>query len=144
MPHIHSCNHSFNHLLNFSSALKIAKIKGASNVIGICGSEAKCKFLTEELGFHGAINYKTDDIPTVLKKLCPNGVDCYFDNVGGDISDHIARQMSKNSFIAVCGQVSTYDKDVPFLAPPKQEIAEILKERNVHREFFAVSNYKGK
>ena len=51
--------------------------------------------------------------------------------------------MNKNSFIAVCGQVSTYNQDVAFLPPPKEDIASILKERNIHREFFAVSNYKG-
>ena len=76
--------------------------------------------------------------------MCPDGIDCYFDNVGGDISDHVARQMSNNSFIAICGQISTYNQDVPLVPPLKDEIAEILKERNVHREFFAVSNYKGK
>jgi len=126
-----------------SVAGQIAKIKGAARVIGICGSEVKCKFLTEELGFTAAINYKTDDIPAVLKSLCPNGIDCYFDNVGGEISDHVARHMSKDSFIALCGQIATYDKDTPFMAPVKDEIAAILKEKNCHREFFAVSNYKG-
>ena len=51
--------------------------------------------------------------------------------------------MSKDSFIALCGQIATYDKDTPFMAPVKDEIAAILKEKNCHREFFAVSNYKG-
>ena len=112
-------------------------------MIGICGSAVKCKFLTEELGFDGAINYKTDDIPAALKRLCPDGIDCYFDNVGGDISDHITRQMNQNSAIAVCGQISTYNQDVGFLPPPRNEIGAIIKDKNINREFFAVYNYKG-
>ena len=129
-------------MLNFIN-YQVAKIKGAANVVGICGSETKCNFLKEQLGFNGTINYKTDDIYAALRKLCPNGVDCYFDNVGGDISDHIIRQMNKNSYIAVCGQVANYNRDVPFRQDLAPDIAGLIKEKMIHREFFAVSNYKG-
>lgn len=74
--------------------LQIGRLQGCSRVIGICGTDEKCKFLTETLRFDGAVNYKTQDVATELKRLCPAGVDVYFDNVGGDISDTVIKQVS--------------------------------------------------
>ena len=71
-----------------SVAGQICKNRGA-RVIGIAGTPAKCAWLTDELGFDGAINYKTDDVATKLKELAPDGVDSYFDNVGGVISETV-------------------------------------------------------
>lgn len=101
---------------------QIAKIKGCK-VIGIAGSDDKCAWLTSEIGFDHAINYKTEAIADVLKKYAPNGVDCYFDNVGGGISSIVISQMSEFGRISVCGSISSYNLPisewpmVPILQP---------------------------
>eukprot|EP00795_Rhopilema_esculentum_P016325 gene16325-7714_t len=82
-----------------SAAGQIARIFGATNVVGICGSEAKCRYLTEDLGFNAAVNYKTENVAASLKKACPGGVDTYFDNVGGNISNDVIRLMNEDSHI---------------------------------------------
>ncbi|KAL0272574.1 UNVERIFIED_CONTAM: hypothetical protein PYX00_005493 [Menopon gallinae] len=87
---------------------QIAKIKGC-RVIGIAGSDEKVKWLEEELKFDKAINYKTADVVKEIKKAAPNGVDCYFDNVGGTISSKVISQMNHMGRIAVCGSVSAYN-----------------------------------
>ncbi|KAK0167477.1 hypothetical protein PV327_004872 [Microctonus hyperodae] len=89
---------------------QIGKILGMK-VIGIAGSNEKCQWLTKEVGFDHAINYKTEDIAVELKKLAPNGVDCYFDNVGGEISSKIIYQMKDFGRISVCGAISSYNAD---------------------------------
>ncbi|XP_011870865.1 PREDICTED: prostaglandin reductase 1-like isoform X1 [Vollenhovia emeryi] len=89
---------------------QIAKNLGLT-VIGICGSDEKCKWLTEEMGFDTAINYKTMPIASSLRKAAPRGVDCYFDNVGGEVSNTVMYQMRPFSRVAVCGCISNYDAD---------------------------------
>ncbi|KAG6463082.1 hypothetical protein O3G_MSEX013658 [Manduca sexta] len=89
---------------------QIAKIKGCK-VIGIAGSDDKVKWLEEELGFDKALNYKTMDIGAALKEAAPNGVDCYFDNVGGEISSTIINQMNNFGRVSVCGSISAYNDD---------------------------------
>ncbi|XP_018057670.1 PREDICTED: prostaglandin reductase 1-like [Atta colombica] len=92
---------------------QIAKILGL-NVIGICGSDEKCKWLTEEMGFDFAINYKTVPVSARLREVAPQGVDCYFDNVGGDIAGTVMYQMNLYGRVAVCGSISSYDaKSLP-------------------------------
>ncbi|KAG5327671.1 PTGR1 reductase, partial [Pseudoatta argentina] len=92
---------------------QIAKILGL-NVIGICGSDEKCKWLTEKMGFDFAINYKTIPVAARLREVAPQGVDCYFDNVGGDISGTVMYQMNLYGRVAVCGSISSYDaKSLP-------------------------------
>ena len=61
--------------------------------MGICGTNEKCAVLTDELGFDAAINYKTDDVSKRLQEVCPHGVDVYFDNVGGDVSNAVIKQV---------------------------------------------------
>lgn len=87
-------------------------IKGC-RVIGFAGSDEKCKWLIEELGFDCAANYKTSDISKFLKESAPNGVDCYFDNVGGEISSIVISQMNQYGRVAVCGAISTYNETDP-------------------------------
>ncbi|KAL1509771.1 hypothetical protein ABEB36_004456 [Hypothenemus hampei] len=91
-----------------SHVVQIAKIKGCT-VIGIAGSDEKGKWLTEELGLDYFINYKTQNIEEELKKAAPNGIDCYFDNVGGEISTTIINQMNTFGRVSICGSISGYN-----------------------------------
>ena len=96
---------------------QIAKIKRC-RVIGIAGSDEKVRFLIEELGFDGAFNYRaTPDYGAKLKELCPTGVDVYFDNVGGAITDAVMRRIAKHARVAVCGQISQYNSVAPETGP---------------------------
>jgi NADPH-dependent curcumin reductase CurA len=88
---------------------QIAKMKGC-RVVGMAGSDDKCRWLTDELGFDAAINYKTcGDYETAIRKACPEGVDVYFDNVGGEILDATLLCLNKFARVAVCGWISTYN-----------------------------------
>jgi NADPH-dependent curcumin reductase CurA len=93
---------------------QIAKIRGC-RVVGIAGSEKKTKYLIDELGFDFAINYRTtSDLKKELNEVCPDGVDIYFDNVGGDISDAVLSLINNNARIVLCGQISLYnEKHIP-------------------------------
>jgi prostaglandin reductase 2 len=72
---------------------QIGHLLGCSRVVGICGTQEKCLFLTSELGFDAAVNYKTGNVAEQLREACPGGVDVYFDNVGGDISNAVISQV---------------------------------------------------
>ncbi len=91
-----------------SIAGQIAKIKGC-RAVGLAGSDEKCRWIVDELGFDAAINYKTEDVPAALKKACPDGIDVYFDNVGGDILNACLKQMNLNGRIPTCGLISQYN-----------------------------------
>uniref|UniRef100_F7G4A8 Prostaglandin reductase 2 n=1 Tax=Monodelphis domestica TaxID=13616 RepID=F7G4A8_MONDO len=127
-----------------SLAGQIGHLEGCSRVVGICGTDEKCSILVSELGFDAAVNYKKDNVAKQLHELCPSGVDVYFDNVGGDISDTVLSQMNQNSHVILCGQISQYNKDVPYPPPLLPEVEEILKTRNITRERFLVLNHKDK
>ncbi|XP_026728943.1 prostaglandin reductase 1-like [Trichoplusia ni] len=86
---------------------QIAKIKGC-RVVGFAGDDAKVEWL-KEIGFDAAINYKTADIAAALKEAAPKGVDCYFDNVGGELSSTILYQMNDFGRVSVCGSISSYN-----------------------------------
>jgi NADPH:quinone reductase len=98
---------------------QIAKIKGA-RVVGIAGSDEKIAYLKEELGFDEAINYKTEKVYEALKTACPDGVDVYFDNVGGEISDSVLGLINKEARIPVCGQIALYNLEKPDVGPRMQ------------------------
>lgn len=91
---------------------QIAKIKGC-RVVGITGSVEKTEYLLKNLGFDAAINYKSAHFAEELEMACPKGVDVYFDNVGGHITDQVLRLINKFSRIVLCGQISTYNFDEP-------------------------------
>ncbi|XP_020841982.1 prostaglandin reductase 2-like isoform X2 [Phascolarctos cinereus] len=127
-----------------SLAGQIGRLEGCSRVVGICGTDEKCSILVSELGFDAAINYKKGNVAEELRKVCPSGVDVYFDNVGGDISDTVIRQMNQNSHIILCGQISQYNNNMPHLPPLLPEIESILKTKNITREPFGVLEHKDK
>ena len=87
---------------------QIAKIKGC-RVVGIAGGSDKCKYLTDELGFDGAIDYKNEDVRAGLKRECPKGIDVYFDNVGGEILDIALTRIRRHARIVICGAISQYN-----------------------------------
>ncbi|KAJ8028129.1 Prostaglandin reductase 2 [Holothuria leucospilota] len=124
-----------------SLAGQIARVEGCTNVVGICGTEEKCKFLTDDLKFDAAINYKDDDVDSKLKEYCPGGIDIYFDNVGGQISNSVIKQMNKDSHIILCGQISMYNTSQPYPPPLEEDIENIRQERNITRDRFLVLNY---
>lgn len=127
-----------------SIAGQIGRLDGCVRVVGICGSDEKCKALVGDLGFSAAINYRQEDIPTRLKECCPDGIDVYFDNVGGAISDAVIAQMNNDSHVILCGQISQYNKDVPYPPPLSEEIQDNLRRKNITRERFTVLNYMNK
>lgn len=92
------------------NAGQIAKLKGC-RVIGITGSEEKCKFVTETLGFDAALNHKDEDLAAQLAVACPDGIDIYFENVGGKVFDAVKPLLNKKSRISLCGLISLYGSD---------------------------------
>lgn len=90
-----------------SIAAQVAKLAGAK-VVGIAGGPEKCAYLTDELGMDAAIDYKKGDVAEALRAACPEGIDLYFDNVGGDILSAILDQMNYQGRIVVCGGISQY------------------------------------
>ncbi|XP_072931529.1 prostaglandin reductase 1-like [Epargyreus clarus] len=118
---------------------QIAKIKGC-RVIGFAGSDDKVQWLEKELGFDKVFNYKTVDVNKALKEAAPNGVDCYFDNVGGEISSIIIKNMNTYGRVSVCGSISAYNEDA--LEGPKASILQpsiVFKELKL--EGFIVSRW---
>lgn len=96
-----------------SIAGQIARIKG-SKVIGIAGGRPKCDWLLKEAGFDGAIDYKSEAVGARLSELCPEGIDVYFDNVGGPILDEVLRRINLHARVVICGGISQYNAKVPF------------------------------
>jgi NADPH-dependent curcumin reductase CurA len=99
-----------------SIAGQIAKIKGC-RVIGIAGSDDKCKWLTDDLGFDAAINYRTEDVGAALDRHCPSGINIYFDNVGGEILDLCLARIAMNARVVICGGISRYNASGPLPGP---------------------------
>ncbi len=96
---------------------QIAKNKGC-RVVGIAGSDYKIDYITNELGFDAAFNYKTvSDYSEKLKEICPDGIDVYFDNVGGAITDAVFLNLNVKGRIAICGQISQYNLEKPEFGP---------------------------
>jgi NADPH-dependent curcumin reductase CurA len=88
---------------------QVARIKGAGRVVGIAGGPEKCAWLIDELGFDGAIDYKNDDLGARLRELCGDGIDLYFDNVGGEILDTCLAQLAMRARVVCCGAISAYN-----------------------------------
>jgi len=118
---------------------QIAKIQGC-RVIGIAGSDEKTKMLKEDFGFDQAINYKTNpDLEKAIAEACPDGIDIYFDNVGGVISDAVIGHMNFHSRIPLCGQISLYNNTLMATGPRLQPM---LLTRSILMQGFIVSDYE--
>lgn len=86
---------------------QFGKLAGC-RVVGIAGSDAKCQWLTDDLGFDAAINYKTDDLQSAIQAACPGGVDIYWDNVGGEMLDIASGSLAVGGRVVMCGFISIY------------------------------------
>jgi NADPH-dependent curcumin reductase CurA len=99
-----------------SVAGQVAKIKGCT-VIGIAGGADKCKYVKEGLGFDACIDYKAEDVRKALRTHCPNGLNVYFDNVGGEILDAALANLARKARIVVCGAISQYNSTTGVKGP---------------------------
>lgn len=88
---------------------QIAKLRGAGKVVGIAGGPDKCAWLVDDLGLDAAIDYRNENVAVRLGDLCPQGIDLYFDNVGGDILNSCLGQLALRGRIVLCGAISTYN-----------------------------------
>ena len=116
---------------------QIAKIHGC-RVVGIAGSTEKCRYMTQELDFDAAINYKEDDIRQSIKTHCPDGIDIYFDNVGGEILDIALTRLSRGARIVICGAISQYNNTGPTQGPSNYMALLVSRAR---MEGFLVFDY---
>jgi len=119
-----------------SIAGQVAKQRGA-RVIGIAGGPDKCRWLTEELGFDAAIDYKNEDVGEALDRLAPNGIDLNFENVGGDIMIAVWNRLNIHARMAVCGLISSYNAT---RMPPSPNFSRIITHR-LNVQGFLVLDY---
>ena len=119
---------------------QIAKIKGC-RVIGIAGTEEKCSWLKNDLNVDGVINYKTDNLNSTLKELCPDGIDMYFDNVGGEITEAVINRFNIGGRMSICGQISGYNSET--LQPGPRNWINILVKR-LKVQGFIVFDYQAR
>ena len=118
-----------------SIAGQLAKLRGA-RVIGIAGGKAKCDWLVNDCGFDGAIDYKNEDVGAALDRLCPNGIDVDFENVGGEIMEAVYSRMNNFSRMALCGMISTYNLEGPIKGP--SDFGRILMHRIMIKGFIII------
>jgi NADPH-dependent curcumin reductase CurA len=111
-----------------SIAGQIAKIKGC-RVVGLTGTNEKCAWIMDDLGFDVAINYRTEDVPKSLAAACPDGIDVYFDNVGGEILDACLKLMNFKGRIPTCGLISRYNATEPVPGPYNYEMIVMQRLR---------------
>jgi NADPH:quinone reductase len=117
---------------------QLAKLAGCGPVVGLAGGPDKVRDLTELYGYDVGIDYKADDVSSRLKEACPNGVDVYFDNVGGALSETIFRRLALGSRVVVCGQISQYNLTEPELAPRNLGFLIVFRAR---LEGFLINDY---
>jgi NADPH-dependent curcumin reductase len=121
-----------------STVGQIAKLKGAAKVVGIAGRPQKCAWLVDELGFDAAIDYKNEDIAAGLRESCPNGIDLYFDNVGGAILNACLAQLALRGRVVLCGAISSYNERERVAGPSNYSALIIRRGR---MEGFIILDY---
>ncbi len=117
---------------------QLAKLRGC-RVVGSAGSDEKAEFLTGELGFDAALNYKTVDLNEGLREHCPDGIDIYFDNVGGDHLEAALNRMNVWGRIPLCGAISGYNEETP--PPGPRNFMAVLPKRLTIRGFIILDHY---
>ncbi|MEV6193284.1 NADP-dependent oxidoreductase [Streptomyces sp. NPDC051920] len=118
---------------------QIARLKGASRVVGSAGSDEKVKLLVEEYGFDAAFNYKNGPVSQQLREAAPDGVDVYFDNVGGDHLEAAIGSLNRDGRIAICGMISVYNSTEP--APGPRNLARLIQTRGRIQGFLVGDHY---
>ena len=121
-----------------SIAGQIAKIAGC-RVIGTTGGAEKCKWIVDELGFDAAIDYKSDNLDKALKAACPNGLNVYFDNTGGDVLAAALRRMNVFGRVSCCGAISQYNAAAP--APGPFGVPGFIVTKRIRMEGFVVMDF---
>jgi NADPH-dependent curcumin reductase CurA len=116
---------------------QIAKLKGA-RAIGIAGGAEKCARVVDEFGFDGCVDYKAGDIAAGLREQCPDGIDVYFDNVGGEILDAALAQLARHARVVICGAISQYNA-TGAMAGPANYMALLVNHATMTG--FVVSDY---
>jgi hypothetical protein len=120
-----------------SVAGQIARIQGC-RVVGIAGGPKKCRWLTEQARFDAAIDYKNENVKQRLRELCPNGIDVYFDNVGGEILDTVLAQIASRARIVLCGGIARYNEKEP--SPGPANYMNLIRKR-ARMEGFIILDY---
>ncbi len=120
-----------------SVAGQIAKVKGA-RVVGIAGGPEKCAWLRDELGFDAAIDYKSEDVRRALREHAPDGIDVYFDNVGGEILDGALANLAPQARVVICGAISQYNATSAMRGPSNYMALLVTRSR---MEGFVVFDY---
>ena len=118
---------------------QIAKLKGASRVIGSAGSDEKVELLLKEYGFDAAFNYKSGPVSEQLKEAAPDGIDVYFDNVGGDHLEAAIGSLRLGGRIAICGAISAYNDTEP--APGPRNLSRLIQTRGRIQGFLVGDHY---
>jgi len=120
-----------------TTVCQIAKLKGC-RAVGIAGSDEKNRYLEQELGVDATLNYKNGEVAQALKDACPKGVDVYFDNVGGEVSDTVMPLLNHGARLIICGQISLYNLDKPDIGPRPQPY---LLVNSASMQGFIISDY---
>ncbi|WP_103337266.1 NADP-dependent oxidoreductase [Amycolatopsis sp. CA-126428] len=118
---------------------QLAKLKGAKRVIGSAGSEEKVRHLIDDLGFDAAFNYKDGPVAEQLHKAAPEGIDVYFDNVGGEHLEAAIDAITVHGRIAICGMISTYNATEPTPAP--RNLAQVIAKRLTIRGLLVIDHW---
>ncbi len=125
-----------------SAVAEIAKIRGASKVIGVAGGSEKCKWVIEEGACDAAIDYKSDDMEAKLREMAPNGVNVFYDNTGGPILDAALANLAQGARVAICGGIASGYSGWGMPEGPKNYLFLILKSARM--EGFLLFNYADK
>ena len=123
------------------------KVAGAKRVVGICGSHTKGQLLTESFGFDAAVNYRSSTFGEELRNACPDGIDVFMDNVGGDVAETTLPLMNTHGRVPICGQIASYNEDVKYTdiisdtGVQNSNTRQMLKDKKVQRQRFLVLDY---